>query len=114
VREGMEASGRLTRTLLAKAGKALDAKNAEIASLKAQVDHLTKELEAYEPRGRKKVKENANDKFARIEDIIQAKEDSMKSPTKKRRKTRQNSHVVEEAEEIIVCGLETIRRAEEE
>jgi 4-hydroxybenzoate polyprenyltransferase len=40
VREGMEASGRLTRTLLAKAGKALDAKNAEIASLKAQVDHL--------------------------------------------------------------------------
>jgi 4-hydroxybenzoate polyprenyltransferase len=49
---------------------------------------LTKELEAYEPQGRKKVKENANDKFARIEDIIQAREDTMKSPKKKRRKTQ--------------------------
>ena len=114
VREGMEASERLTRTLLSKAGKALDTKNAEIASLKAQVDNLTKELEVYEPQSRKKVKENANDKFARIEDIIQAKEDSMKSPKKKKRRTQQNSHAVEEAKEIIVRGLETIRRAEEE
>lgn len=114
VSEGMEASGRLTRTLLAKAGKALDAKNAEMVSLKAQVDHLTKELESHEPQGRKRVKENANDKFTRIEDIIQAKEDSMKSPKKKKKKTQQDSQVVKEAEEIIVRGLETIRQVEEE
>lgn len=99
---------------MAKAGKALDAKNAEMASLKAQVDHLTKELESHEPQGRKRVKENANDKFTRIEDIIQAKEDSMKSPKKKKKKTQQDSQEVKEAEEIIVRGLETIRQVEEE
>ncbi|KAK4176042.1 hypothetical protein QBC36DRAFT_290914 [Triangularia setosa] len=71
-------------------------------------------MEAYEAQSRKKVKENANDKFARIEDIIEAKEHSMKSPKKKKRRTQQNSDAVKEAEEIIVCGLETIRRAEEE
>ena len=75
---------------------------------------MTKELEAHEPQGRKRVKENANDKFARIEDIIQAKEDSMKSPKKKKKKTQRDSQAVEEAEEIIVRGLETIRQVEEE
>ncbi|KAK4171529.1 hypothetical protein QBC36DRAFT_142939, partial [Triangularia setosa] len=67
------------RTLLAKVGKALDAKNVEIASLKAQIDNLNKHLEAYEPQSREKEKKNANDIFARIEDIIEAKEHSMKS-----------------------------------
>ncbi|KAL2139688.1 hypothetical protein VTI28DRAFT_4858 [Corynascus sepedonium] len=104
VREGREASERLTRTLLAKAGKALDAKNAEIASLKAQIDHLTKEIEAYEPQTRRRVKENANNRLARAEDIIQSEGDDMNSSKRKKRKTQQSSHAVEKAEEIIVCG----------
>ena len=115
IRRQLEPIDRLARTLFSKAGKALDAKNAEIASLRHQVAHLQTELEAHKPRTRKKVHESSNDKFARISDIGAAEVESRKPP--KRRRTARapdESEIIRQGEEIVVQGLEVIRRAEEE
>jgi 4-hydroxybenzoate polyprenyltransferase len=115
IRDTIDSTDRLVRTLFSKTGKSLDMKNAEIASLKAQVAHLQTELEVHRPHTRKKVKESANNTFARIEDIIEAEEQSQVVP-KRRKVTKKvnQAHVVEEAEEMIVHGLDRIRRAQEE
>lgn len=104
----------MLRATIYKAGKALDRKNAEAAGLRAQIEHLTQEMEAHKPRSKKKVKENANDTFARIEDIVAAQEASEKPP--KRRKTVKTTDpepFVEQAQEMIVHGLDRLRQAEE-
>jgi hypothetical protein len=92
----------------------LDHKNAEIAALRAQVAHLSTELEVHRPHTRKRVKEGANERFARIEDIAAAEEASRVVPKKRKTTaTASQSHVVEKAEEMIVHGLDRIRAAQE-
>ena len=75
----------MLRATIHKAGKALDHRNTEAASLRAQVEQLSQELEAHKPYTKRKVKESANDTFAKTEDIIEAQKASEKPP--KRRKT---------------------------
>jgi len=78
------------------------------------VAQLSRDLKAFEPHTRKKVKESPNDVIPRIEDIIAAKNASQEPP-KKRRATRANvdATVVQQAEQELIHGLEVIREAEE-
>jgi len=105
---------RTVRSVLRKVGKALDQSNVKIALLEAENVRLKEDLRATEPRSRKKVKEPLNSKFARIGNIVTAKEASQK-PLKRRRVTaRVNpTPAMEEAQEVIYHGLESLRRAEE-
>ncbi len=113
-REHASPTNRTIRVLFNRVGRSLDHKNAEIAALRAQVGHLSTELEVHRPHTRKRVKEGANERFARIEDIAVAEEASRVAP--KRRKTTataNQNHVVEEAEGMIVHRLDGIRAAQE-
>ena len=104
----------MLRSVLYKAGKALDSKNAEVAGLRAQIKELSGQLEAHKPRSRKKIKESANDTFATIEEIVAAQKESEKPP--KRRKTSKATDpapAVEQAQDMIVHGLDRLRQAEE-
>jgi hypothetical protein len=113
-REHVSPSNRALRSVLHKSGKALDMKNAEITSLRAQIEHLSSELEAHKPRSKKRVKESANDTFARIKDIVAAQKESEK-PSKRRKSTKtiDPGPAVEQAQEVIVHGLDRLRQAEE-
>jgi len=75
---------------------------------------LQENKRALKPYTRKRVREPPNDKFARIKDIIKAQEASMKPP-KRRRITRRMElePMVEEAQEMIIHGLNRLRRAQE-
>lgn len=91
-------------------GKSLDLGTAEKASLQAENSRLIEDFRAIQPHTRKTVREPANDRFARIEDIVAAEEASH----------RQNKHrrvplepVVEEVQEMIIHGLDRLRRAQE-
>ena len=67
-----------------------------------------------EPRSRKKVKEPPNSKFIRIGDIVTAKEASQKPLKRRQVITRVDpTPVMEEAQEVIYYGLESLRHAEE-
>ncbi len=105
---------RVIRTLFNKVGRSLDRKNAEIVALRAQVSHLTTELEASKPHTRKKVKESANDQFTRIQDIVEAQEASER-PLKRRRAAQlpTQAPAIEDAQEVIVCGLQALCEVEE-
>ena len=81
VREGLKKArghtsptNRTVRALFQKVGKALDIKNEENASLRARNAYLSSELKAHKPVTRKKVKINANDRFATIQEIVAAQE----------------------------------------
>jgi len=52
--------------------------------LRVQLAQLGRDIEALKPHIRKKVKENANNKFNEIKEIIAAKEASMHSPKRRR------------------------------
>jgi hypothetical protein len=175
-------NNRMLRSVLYKAGKSLDSKNAEVASLRAQIEELSGQLEAHKPRSKKKVKESANcdgkrthgwgyrrtsalglalsahifpcykrairifplsfpqlsingiewylqrhrasrsislishtnDAFARIEEIVAAQKESERPPKlRKTTKTMDPGPVVEQAQDMIVHGLDRLRQAEE-
>ena len=113
-REQASPTNRTVRALFNKVGRSLDRKNAEIAALRAQVAHQSTELEVHRPRTRKRVREGANDRFSKIEDIAAAEEASRVAPKRKKTAaTASQNHVVEEAEEMIVHGLDRIRATQE-
>ena len=117
----LQAVSRDVRLVIGKAGKALDQKNATIAGLKAQVDYLTTELEAHRPHTRKKVRESGNDKFASIQEIVEAQQASQQPPKRRRQgggstqttRTPVRQKVVEQAQEMIVHRLDRIHEQEE-
>jgi len=85
-----------------------------MALLEAENARLKEDLRVTEPRNKKKVKEPPNGKFARIGDIVAAKEASQKPPKRRRVTTRVDpTPAMEEAQEVIYHGLESLRRAEE-
>jgi len=85
-----------------------------MALLEAENACLKEDLRATEPRSRKKVKEPLNGKFARIGDIVAAEEASQKPPKRRRVTARVDpTPAMEEAQEVIYHGLESLRRAEE-
>ena len=75
---------------------------------------MKEDLKATEPRSKKKVKEPLNGKFIRISDIVTA-EEALQKPPKRRRVTARvdPTPAMEEAQEVIYYGLESLRRAEE-
>ena len=85
-----------------------------MATLRARVAHLEAEAEVYKPRSKKRVQESGNERFVRIEDIVAAEEASQRAPKRRRvAEPRDPGPVVEQAEEMIVHGLERIREIEE-
>ncbi|KAK4208886.1 hypothetical protein QBC37DRAFT_64392 [Rhypophila decipiens] len=106
--------GRQQRVLVRKTGRVLDRLAAEKAILRANVAKLTTDLEASKPHTRKTVKENPNDGFATLKDIVAAQKASERAP--KRRRANQpviDEAVVQEAQDCIIHGLERIRDLEE-
>jgi len=82
--------------------------------LEAENACLKEDLRVIEPRSKKKVKEPPNGKFARIGDIVTAKEASQKPPKRRQVTARVDpTPAMEEAQEVIYHGLESLRRAEE-
>ena len=85
-----------------------------MAALRVRVAYLEAEAEVYKPRSKKKVQESGNDRFARIEEIVEAEKASQRAPKRRRvAKPQDPGPVVEQAEEMIICGLERIREMEE-
>lgn len=113
-RQHVSPTSRSVRALVAKIGDVLDKKNADIAALREALRTARRDLEAQKPRTKTRVKENPNDSFARVEDITAAQEASERPP-KRRKGGRQNNPepVVEQAQEMIVHGLDRLRQAEE-
>jgi len=113
-KEYVSPTNHANRALLTKTGKSLDAKNAEIVYLKAKISEMEKDIDAAKPRSKRKVKIDGNDKFAGLEEIIEAREASERPP-KRRRGARQKdpAPAIEQAEEMIVVGLTCLRQAEE-
>ncbi|KAK3361861.1 hypothetical protein B0T24DRAFT_598767 [Lasiosphaeria ovina] len=62
--------------LLGKAGKALDVRNVQIASLQAENHRVRQELKARKVVRRRAVKFDANETFANIEDIHSSQEEA--------------------------------------
>ena len=72
------------------------------------------DFRAVKPYTKRKVKEPLNDKFTRIQDIIEAEEAAHKTPKRRRVALRADpAPLVEEAQEMIVHGLDRLREAEE-
>jgi len=82
--------------------------------LEAENARLKEDLRATELRSKKKVKEPPNGKFIKIGNIVTAEEASQK-PLKRKQVTARvdPTPAMEEAQEVIYYGLETLRRAEE-
>lgn len=74
VRQEFQGVDRSVRRLAAKAGRALDHKNALVATLAAENKHLKAQLAAREPKGRKPVKKDPNEAFASMEEIKTARD----------------------------------------
>jgi hypothetical protein len=107
VNKALSPRDRVVRTLLTKVGGSIDRKNAEIASLRAQVGYLTTELEAQKPYTRKRVQINANNEFATIQEIDNAQQASQRPPKKRSRVDRRKpQQLAQEAGEIIARSLE--------
>lgn len=105
---------RTVRGLLTKAGKALDQSNTERAILQAKVERLEEDFRAVKPHTRKRIREDRNDKFIRIGEIVKAQEASRRPPKRRRAATPEDLQpVVDEAQEMIVCGLQRVREAED-
>jgi hypothetical protein len=114
LRQPIRPTDRTVRSLFTKIGGVVDDQAATVAALHARVAHLEAEAEAHKPRSRKKVQESGNDRFAHIEDIVEAEKSSQKPPKKRRvAKPKDPGPVVEQAEELIAQGLQQIREAEE-
>jgi hypothetical protein len=73
----VSAAQRDVRVLFRKIGRAFDGMAAEIAQLRAQNKRQAIDLEALQPRTRKKVKLGANDRFATLPEIVKAKNASL-------------------------------------
>jgi len=113
-RQSTRPTDRTVRQLFTKVGGVVDEQAATVAALRARVAYLEAEAEAYKPRSRKKVQESGNDRFARIEEIVEAEKSSQRPPKKRRvAKPKDPGLVVEQAQEMITHGLQQIREAEE-
>ena len=66
----------------------MDLANVEKAGLEAEINRLEEDFRVARPYIQKRVREAPNDKFARIEDIVQAEEASWEPPTRRRRVTQ--------------------------
>lgn len=75
---------RNVRTLYTKAAKSLDIKNAELAAKDHQIQYLQTQLDSMKPRGKRKVKEGDNNRFARVEAILEARDASKEGPKRRR------------------------------
>ena len=94
--------------------KSLDLSAAERAALQAENSRLQEDFRAVQPHTKKRVHQPANDRFARIEDIIAAEEASHQPPKRRRGAPRQDREpAVEEAQEVIIHGLDRLCQAEE-
>jgi hypothetical protein len=71
--------GRPGRTLIQKITKALDAKNVDLAMQGQRIRSLEAQVKALQPRKKKKVKLDPNERFARIEQIMAAKKELQKN-----------------------------------
>jgi len=54
----------------------MDEQSTTVATLRARIAHLEAEAEANKPRSRKKVQESGNERFARIEEIVEVEKAS--------------------------------------
>lgn len=107
-------TNRTLRALFRKMEKSLDLSAAERAALQAENSRLQEDFRAVQPHTKKRVRQPANDRFARIEDIIAAEEASHLPPKRRRGAPRQDREpAVEEAQEVIIHGLDRLRQAEE-
>lgn len=64
----------VARLLFRKIGKGLDGKNHQIAQYQYQIQALEQEVENLRPQKRRKIREDPNERFVRIHQVIQAKE----------------------------------------
>ena len=103
----LSALDREMRTVVTKAAKSLDVKNAELAAKDHQIQYLQTHLASHKPRGKRKVKEGANDEFARIDEIIKAREASKEAP-KRQKVARETTAVnpVQAVERALESALE--------
>ena len=67
----------------------MDLANVKRAGLEAEINCLKEDFQVAKPYTKKRVREPPNDKFARIEDIVQAEEASREPPTRRRRVPQQ-------------------------
>jgi len=110
IRQTTGPSGKLFR----KVEKALDLGNAQRAGLKGEINRLMEDFRAVKPHTRKRVREPADDRFARIKDIIQAEEASQQPPKRRRGATQEEpTPAVQQAQEEIIHGLDRLRQAQE-
>jgi hypothetical protein len=65
--------GSTARVLFRKIGKGLDAKNFQLAEYQHRVQQLEQQVESLRPQKRKRVVENPNERFVRIEQVMQVK-----------------------------------------
>jgi len=113
-RQSISPTNRTIRTLFSKVGGVIDEQSATVAALRARVAYLEAEAELHKLRSRKKVYESGNERFARIEEIVAAEKASRQAPKRRKvAKPKDTGPVVEQAEEMIVSGLERIREIEE-
>ena len=99
-------TNRVNRAVLAKAGDALDVKNAKIVYLKDKIVGLERWMEALKPRTKKKVREDANDRFTSLANIVEAQEASERPPKRRRRARQKDSApVVEQVHEMITVAV---------
>lgn len=96
---------------LKKAGKAIDNKNVEFATKDHQIQYLQTQLESQKPKGKRKVKEEGNNKFARVNEIIKAREESKQQPKRKKvTKATQEVNPLQEVQQAIVHTLQVIEK----
>ena len=63
-----------------KVGRSIDNKNAKFAAKNYEILYRKTKVELYKPRGRKKVKENSNNKFTYINEIIKVRNNLKRVP----------------------------------
>jgi len=101
------------RTVHSKSAKAIDQKNAEIAALHEQLHYYKTREEAHKPRGKRKVKEGGNDKFTRIEEILEARDASQQGPKRRKVATTTTATNLHEVERVLASTLQTIQEHED-
>ena len=92
----------------------MDLVNVERMGLKAEINRLEEDFRVVRPYIKKRVREPPNDKFIRIEDIVQAEKASREPPTCRRRVPQQEvTLAIKQAQEEIIYGLDRLRGAQE-
>ena len=85
-----------------------------IAKLRAEIACLKEDFYAVKPYIRKRVRIPANNKFATIKDIANAEEASRRPPKRRKRaRSKDLALVIEQAQEMIIHGLDRIYQIEE-